>query len=152
MRRPFWRPVSPAKFDVFSNLPEAMVEETLAALPSRTDQTGEVLLKDKQVNNRNFLIEGGELDVWKGEPNTANGVKRVTLKAGNGFGERSAINGAAATANIVAARCTDGPRAKLQRVDRLKALAGTVGVKVHCIQGHGSEVDSLVDLDRTLEF
>jgi hypothetical protein len=142
--------VSPAKFDVFSNLPEAMVEETLAALPSRTDQTGEVLLKDKQVNNRNFLIEGGELDVWKGEPNTANGVKRVTLKAGNGFGERSAINGA--TANIGAAWRTDGPRAKLQRVDRLKALAGTVGVKIHCIQGHETEVDSLVDLDRTLQF
>ena len=129
-----------------------MVEEILAALPSRTDQTGKVLLKDKQVSNRIFLIEGGERNVGNGEPNSANGMKRVTLKAGNGFGERAAIKGAAATANIGAARRTDGPRAKLQRVDRLKALAGTVGVKVHCIQGHGSEVDSLVDLDRTLEF
>jgi len=27
-----------------------------------------------------------------------------------------------------------------------------VGVKVHCIQGDGTEVDSLVDLDRTLQF
>ena len=129
-----------------------MVEETLAALPSRTDQTGEVLLKDKQANNRIFLIEGVKRDVGKGESNSANGVKRVTLKAGNGFGERSAIDGAEATANIGAARRTDGPRAKLQRVDRLKALAGTVGVKVHCIQGHETEVDSLVDLDRTLQF
>ena len=128
-----------------------MVEEAIAALPSQTDRTGKVLLKDKQASNRIFLMEGGERDVGKREPNTANGAKRVKLKAGNCLGERSAINGAAATANIVAARCTDGPRAKLQRVDRLKALAGTVGVKIHCIQGHETEVDSLVDLDRTLQ-
>ena len=80
-----------------------MVEDTIAGLPSQTYQTGEVLLKEKEANNRIFLIETGELDVWKGVPNTANSVKLVTLKAGSCFGEMSAINGAAATANIVAA-------------------------------------------------
>ena len=79
------------------------MEQTIAGLPSRNYQVGEVLLEERQPNNRIFLIEGGEVDVWKGEPNTANGVKLVTLKAGNCFGEMSAINGAAATANIVAA-------------------------------------------------
>jgi hypothetical protein len=52
----------------------------------------------------------------------------------------------------VASRRTDGMLAKQQRVDQINALAGTVGVKVHCIQGRGTEVDSLVDLDRTLHF
>ncbi len=129
-----------------------MVEEAIAALPSRTDRTGKVLLMDKQASNRILLMEGGERDVGKREPNTAIGAKRVKLKAGNCLGERSAINGAAATANIVAARRTDGTLAKLQRVDLINALAGTVGVKVDCIQGRGTEVDSLVDLDRTLRF
>ena len=127
-----------------------MVEEAIAALPSRTDRTGKVLLMDKQASNRILLMEGGERDVGKREPNTAIGAKRVKLKAGNCLGERSAINGAAA--NIVAARRTDGTLAKLQRVDLINALAGTVGVKVDCIQGRGTEVDSLVDLDRTLQF
>jgi hypothetical protein len=127
-----------------------MVEEAIAALPSHTDRTGKVLLKDKQASNRIFLMEGGERDVGKRETNTANGAKRVKLKAGNCVGERSAINGAAA--NIVASRRTDGMLAKQQRVDQINALAGTVGVKVHCIQGRGTEVDSLVDLDRTLHF
>jgi CRP-like cAMP-binding protein len=95
--------VASPKFDVFNNLPDAMVDKTIAALPSRTYQAGEVLLKEKQANNRIFLIESGELDVWKGEPNTPGGVKLVTLKEGNCFGEMSAINGAAATANILAA-------------------------------------------------
>ena len=127
-----------------------MVEEAIAALPSRTDRTGKVLLMDKQASNRILLMEGGERDVGKREPNTAIGAKRVKLKAGNCVGERSAINGAAA--NIVASRRTDGMLAKQQRVDQINALAGTVGVKVHCIQGRGTEVDSLVDLDRTLHF
>ena len=101
--RPSCGRVASPKFDVFNNLSDAMVEEAIAGLPSRNYQVGEVLLEERQPNNRIFLIEGGEVDVWKGEPNTANGVKLVTLKAGNCFGEMSAINGAAATANIVAA-------------------------------------------------
>jgi len=95
--------VSAPKFDVFRNVPAESVDRLIAALPSRTYGVGEVLLKENQPNNRVFLIESGELDVWKGEPKTSGGVKLVTLKAGSCFGEMSAINGAAATANIVAA-------------------------------------------------
>ncbi len=95
--------MSAPKFDVFRNVPDDAVDNLIRALPSHTYQEGEVLLKENQANNRVFLIESGELDVWKGEPKTRNGVKLVTLKAGSCFGEMSAINGAAATANIVAA-------------------------------------------------
>jgi CRP-like cAMP-binding protein len=91
------------KFDVFRNLPDETVEKLISTLPSQTYTEGEVLLRENQANDRVFLIESGELDVWKGEPKTAGGVKLVTLKAGSCFGEMSAINGAAATANIVAA-------------------------------------------------
>ena len=52
-------------------------------------------MKERPPNSRIFLIAGGELAVGKGKPKTANGVKRVRLKAGPGFVERSAINGAA---------------------------------------------------------
>ena len=91
------------KFDVFRNLPEESVEKLISALPSRSFLPGDVLLRENEANNRVYLIESGELDVWKGEPKTAGGVKLVTLKPGSCFGEMSAINGAAATANIVAA-------------------------------------------------
>ena len=91
------------KFDVFRSLPDEAVENLISALPSRAYATGEVLLRENQANSRVFLIESGELDVWKGEPKTPGGVKLVTLKPGSCFGEMSAINGSAATANIVAA-------------------------------------------------
>ena len=91
------------KFDVFQNLPDETVDNLFSTLPPRSYAAGEVLLRENQANNRVFLIESGELDVWKGEPQTPGGVKLVTLKSGSCFGEMSAINGAAATANIVAA-------------------------------------------------
>lgn len=90
-------------FDVFRHLPTETVEHLISTLPSRTYDVGEVLLRENQPNNRVYLIESGELEVWKGEANTRGAVKLVTLKEGSCFGEMSAINGAAATANIVAA-------------------------------------------------
>jgi phosphoenolpyruvate phosphomutase len=60
--------------------------------------------------------------------------------------------GVALARDFAAARRADGTLAKLQLVDLLNHLAGTVGVKVHCIQGHWTDVDSLVDLDRALQF
>ncbi len=53
---------------------------------------------------------------------------------------------------FVAARRADGTLAQLQLVDLLNHFAGVVGVKVHCIQGHWTDVDSLVDLDRAQQF
>jgi CRP-like cAMP-binding protein len=95
--------MSAPKFDVFNHLPADAVDKLIHALPSREYREGDVLLKENEPNNRVYLIESGELDVWKGEPKTSTGVRLVTLKAGSCFGEMSAINGAAATANIVAA-------------------------------------------------
>lgn len=105
-RAHFFSGVPSSKFDVFRELPNETVDKLIHALPSQTFQTGEVLLRENQPNNRVFLIESGELEVWKGEPKTRTGVKLVTLKEGSCFGEMSAINGAAATANIVAATPT----------------------------------------------
>lgn len=51
-----------------------------------------------------------------------------------------------------AARRADGTLGTLLLADLLNHLAGTVGVKVHCIQGHWTDVDSLVDLERAQQF
>lgn len=97
------RRVAAPSFDIFRELPPDTVVKLLDGLPSRTYRKGEILLREDQANDRVFLIESGELDVWKGEPMTRQGVKLSTLQAGSCFGEMSAVNGATATANIVAA-------------------------------------------------
>ncbi len=91
------------KFEVFRDLPDTTVAEIIALLPSRSYQAGEVLLRENEPNTRVFLVERGELEVWKGEPHTPQGVRLTTLLAGHCFGEMSAINGAPVTACIVAA-------------------------------------------------
>jgi phosphoenolpyruvate phosphomutase len=53
---------------------------------------------------------------------------------------------------FVNARRADGQLDRLQLVDLLNHLVATVGVKVHCIQGHWTDVDSLVDLHRAQQF
>ena len=95
--------MSAPKFEVFRQLPDATVAALLARLPAQHYKTGDILLRENQANDRIFLLERGELEVWKGEPHTLHGVRLVTFKPGACFGEMSAINGAPATACIVAA-------------------------------------------------
>lgn len=54
--------------------------------------------------------------------------------------------------DFVVARRADGTLGKLPLADLLNHLVETVGVKVHCIQGHWTDVDSLVDLERAQQF
>lgn len=91
------------QFDVFRGLPDALIEPLVAKLPARSFGAGDVVLRENQENAQVYLIESGELTVWKGEPRTGNSVQLTTLTAGSCFGEMSAINGARATAWIVAA-------------------------------------------------
>lgn len=91
------------QFEVFRNLSEEAVEKLILTLPSRSFAPGDVLLRENDANKWVYLVESGELEAWKGEPKTAGGVKLATLKPGSCFGEMSALNGEAATANIVAA-------------------------------------------------
>lgn len=90
-------------FEIFTGIPAADVAETIRALPSRSFATGETLLRENEMNDRVFLIESGELEIWKGEPNQPQSVKVAKLKAGDCFGEMSAINSAPSSANVVAA-------------------------------------------------
>jgi CRP-like cAMP-binding protein len=99
----FSRRMATPRFEVFRDLPDATAEKIISVLPSQNYQTGDVLLRENQPNTRVHLVERGELEVWKGDPHTPHGVLLMTLKPGNCFGEMSAINGAPATACIVAA-------------------------------------------------
>lgn len=89
-------------FEIFKGLPPEVVEERIARLPSREFAAGEVLLRENDPNQHVFLVESGELDVWKGEPNSPRGVRVAQLRAGDCFGEMSALNGAPSSATVVA--------------------------------------------------
>jgi len=104
------------KFDVFRNLSDEAVSDLMTKLPVQAYHRAEVVLQENQPNNCVFLVEEGELEVWKGVPNQPQSVKLATFQPGSCFGEMSAINGTPATAYIIVKT-----EAKLRRLD-LEAL------------------------------
>jgi CRP-like cAMP-binding protein len=94
--------VSSVQFEIFDGLPHDVIANIIRDLPSRTYAAGDVLLRENEPNNRVFLIELGELGVWKGTPNTTEGVCVARLKPGLCFGEMSALNSTPSSATIVA--------------------------------------------------
>ena len=92
----------PAPFEIFSGLPSAVVADKLRRLPERHFALGDVLFRENEVNQNVFLIEAGEIDVWKGRPHTPEGVRVARLRAGDCFGEMSAINATPSSATIIA--------------------------------------------------
>lgn len=95
-------PSSLVSFTLFDGLPTGQVDATLARLPLRSVARGDVVLEENTENEAVFLIEGGELDVWKGRPGTPEGVRVARLKAGDCFGEMSALTADRSSATIVA--------------------------------------------------
>jgi len=89
-------------FPIFSGVPADAAANTLRALPARNFAPGETLLREDQPNGRVFLVEEGELEVWKGDPKQPQGVCVARLKSGECFGEMSAINSAPSSATVVA--------------------------------------------------
>lgn len=89
-------------FAIFAGAPPNVIADTVRTLPSRTFASGETLLRENEPNDRVFLIQSGELEVWKGEPHHPQSVRVAQLKAGDCFGEMSAINSAPSSATIVA--------------------------------------------------
>jgi CRP-like cAMP-binding protein len=83
-----------------------VVERITASLPMQHFAPGATLLGEAQANDQLFLIEDGEVAVWKGMPDTPSGVRLATFRSGDCCGEMSALNGQAATASVVAARAT----------------------------------------------
>jgi CRP-like cAMP-binding protein len=100
--RPLVPAVSDSNFAVFAGAPPPLVSPTIEKLPLREFAAGETVLRENDPNDRVFLIQTGELEVWKGEPNQPTGVRVARLKAGECFGEMSALNSAPASATVVA--------------------------------------------------
>lgn len=94
------------QFAIFDGLPADVVARTLGDLPSRRFNGGDVLLRENEPNQRVFLLQSGEVEVWKGPPHTPEGVCVARLKAGDCFGEMSAINAARSSATVVAGTAT----------------------------------------------
>ncbi len=99
-------PTSTVPFALFENIASDVIAETLQALPSLTFAAGEVLLQENEPNQRVFLIQSGEVGVWKGPPQSPEGVCVALLKPGDCFGEMSAITVAKSSATIVARTAT----------------------------------------------
>jgi CRP-like cAMP-binding protein len=78
------------------------VANTLRELRCRIFAPGETVLEENAPNNRVFLIQEGELDIWKGPPNTPGGVCIARLSAGDCFGEMSVITSGPSSATVVA--------------------------------------------------
>jgi CRP-like cAMP-binding protein len=93
-------------FSVFAGAPPSALADTINRLPARDYAAGQILLRENEPNDRVFLIESGDLEVWKGEPNQPHSVRVAQLKAGDCFGEMSAIEAAPSSATIVAASPT----------------------------------------------
>lgn len=91
------------KFEIFAGLSPAVVTQLVAGLTVRTVETGEILLRETQPNDRIYLIEAGELAVWKGEPHSPTGVCVATLVTGDCLGEMSAISSGPASATVIVA-------------------------------------------------
>ncbi len=91
-----------AAFRIFDGITPEVAAALLAGLPRRTLAVGEIPLREGDSNRTLLLIETGELAVWKGPPGTSRGVRVHQLKAGDCVGEISALNGAPASATLVA--------------------------------------------------
>jgi CRP-like cAMP-binding protein len=90
------------RFELFADVPDAVVAETLCKLPCQAFAEGEIVMHENAPNDRVFLIEEGELEVWKGRPNASDRLCIARLKAGDCFGEMSAITSEPSTATVVA--------------------------------------------------
>jgi len=90
------------EYEIFSGLPAAVSTTLVERLTPRIFQPGEVLIRENEPNGRVYLIEEGELRVWKGDPHCLTGVCVAVLAKGNCFGEMSALSAAPASATVVA--------------------------------------------------
>jgi CRP-like cAMP-binding protein len=79
-------------------------EETtmISRLPVRSCSAGEIVIAEGSVNDRIYWVESGEFAVWKGPVNDPRGVQMAALQPGECFGEMSVLQGAAASASLVA--------------------------------------------------
>lgn len=93
---------STVQFALFERIPSESIVGTLRALPSITFAPGDVLLRENEPNDRVFLIQEGELQVWKGQPDAALSLCVARLAPGDCFGEMSALTGGRSSATVIA--------------------------------------------------
>lgn len=90
------------EYEIFSGLPAAVSTTLVERLTPRIFHPGEVVIRENEPNGRVYLIEEGEIRVWKGDPGSLTGVCVAVLAKGNCFGEMSALSAAPASATVVA--------------------------------------------------
>lgn len=87
---------------LYAGLDPAEVDRIVRAQPARSYAAGELVIAEGAANDRIFVVEAGEMGVWKGPVGAIGGMKVAVLQAGDCFGEMSVLRSQPTTASLVA--------------------------------------------------
>lgn len=87
---------------LYAGLDPAEVDRIVRAQPARSYVAGELVIAEGSANDRIFVVEAGEMAVWKGPVGATGGMKVAVLQEGDCFGEMSVLRSQPTTASLVA--------------------------------------------------
>ena len=90
-------------YPLSNGVPEPIAAALVESFPVRELSRGEAVRREGEIGHGLFLVESGALGVWKGPPESAEGVQIARLGPGACIGEMSLVHSAPASASIVAA-------------------------------------------------
>jgi CRP/FNR family transcriptional regulator, cyclic AMP receptor protein len=89
-------------YSVFADIDDSTTEDVIGQLPVIQVAAGDVVIREGEENHKVYLIESGQLGVWKGEPGKLGALRVATLRADDCFGEMSALAGGQVSATLTA--------------------------------------------------
>ena len=90
------------EFRLFEGMDAALVSGLLASMSMHEVAAGEVIVQEGEANRWLYLVEAGEIGIWRGHEHAGERLRLATLKAGDSFGEMSVLNGDPVSATLAA--------------------------------------------------
>jgi len=90
------------EFRLFEGMDAALVSGLLASMSMHEVAAEEVIVREGEANRWLYLVESGEIGIWRGHDHAGESLRLATLKAGDSFGEMSVLNGDPVSATLVA--------------------------------------------------
>jgi CRP-like cAMP-binding protein len=87
---------------LYAGLEPGEIDRIVLEQPVKTFAAGEVVIAEGAANDRIYVVESGELVVWKGPIGASGGMKVAVLQAGDCFGEMSVLRNQPTAASLVA--------------------------------------------------
>lgn len=88
---------------LYAGLDPGEIDRIVLEQPVKTFAAGELVIAEGAANDRIYVVESGELVVWKGPVGAPGGMKVAVLQAGDCFGEMSVLRSQPTAASLVAA-------------------------------------------------